>query len=341
MSVYSGQIFKSVERNKKRCIYAEWGDEKERLLNALVGPNQEDFPDVHRQLVPTVLPQDALPRSRLNRIESLYAQEISQYNQVHTFHINPSSNRPNLLNKLTQLAKDKLNNLDNQVQEMWSVLAYMANVSPLSRNFDPIKSRQTGPQFVKQALAYLELCYKQYMNTVIQKNRRVGLRGGVPNVYNTVTSFVSITFQLPQSLVGLLDISQGHPLWPHVYYSLRSGDIGAAVRFLKEAGVCPDLLKLLQHKQQQQRQQQLHQQHQVGDEERPNAKLEGQLKLEYSNKLRVCTDPYKKAVSVDFLSLSLSLTLDPSSLNLICLPGLCHCFGLRSTRATSGGGAHH
>lgn len=299
-------------------MYAEWGDEKERLLNALVGPNQEDFPDVHRQLVPTVLPQDALPRSRLNRIESLYAQEITQYNQMHTFHINPSSNRPNLLNKLTQLAKDKLSNLDNQVHEMWSVLAYMANVSPLSRNSDPIKARQTGPQFVKQALAYLEQCYKQYMNTVIQKNRRVGLRGGVPNVYNTVSSFVSITFQLPQSLVGLLDVSQGHPLWPHVYYSLRSGDIGAAVQFLKEAGVCPDLLKLLQHKQQQQRQQQLHHQqhHSMGDEERPNAKLEGQLKLEYSNKLRVCTDPYKKAVSdegnlstsISNLSLSLSLS---------------------------------
>lgn len=328
------QIFKSVERNKKRCIYAEWGAEKERLLNALVGPNQEDFPDVHRQLVPTVLPQGALPRSRLNRIESIYAQEISQYNQVPRFHSNPSSNRPNLLNKLTQLAKDKLSNLDNQVHEMWSVLAYMTNVSPLSRNFDPIKSRQTGPQLVKQALAYLELCYKQYMNTVIQKNRRVGLRGGVPNVYNTVSSFVSITFQLPQSLVGLLDISHGHPLWPHVYYSLRSGDIGAAVRFLTEADVCRDLLKLLQHKQQQQKQQH---HHPVGDEERPDAKLEGQLKLEYSNKLRVCTDPYKKAVSEG----ATTTTYISQSSNLICLPGLCHCFGLRSTRAASGGGAHH
>ncbi|KAH8398003.1 hypothetical protein KR222_009392 [Zaprionus bogoriensis] len=297
-------IFKTVERNKMLCIYAEWGNEKERLLNALVGPNQEDFPDVHRQLVPTVLPQDALPRSRLNRIESLYAQEITLYNQVHTFHINASNSRPNLLNKLTQLAKDKLSNIDNQVYEMWSVLSYMANVTPLSRNCDPLQSRQRGSQFVKQALAYLELCYKQYMNTVIQKNRRVGLRGGVPNVYNTVASFVSITFQLPQSLVGLLDVSHGRPLWPLVYYSLRSGDIGAAMQFLKDDGVCPELLKLLQHKQQQHKQQ-LHQQQQhqyLGDQERPNAKLEGQLKLEYSNKLRVCTDPYKKAVYAIVLS---------------------------------------
>ncbi|XP_034479428.1 nuclear pore complex protein Nup93-1 [Drosophila innubila] len=287
-------IFKSVDRNRMRCIYAEWGEDKERLLNALVGPNQEDFPDVHRQMVSTVLPQEALPRSRLNRIESLYAQEICAYNQFKTAYIQQSSHRPNLLTKLTQLAKEKLNDIDNQVPEMWSVLSYMANVSPLVRNSDPIKARQTGPQFVQQALAYLEQCYKQYMNTVIQKNRLVGLRGGIPNVYNTVSSFVSISFQLPQSLVGLLDISNGRPLWSLVYYSLRSGDLGAAVQFLKEGGVCPDLLKLLQHKQQQQKHQQSHQQ--LGDQERPHTKLEGQLKLEYNNKLRVCTDPYKKAV---------------------------------------------
>lgn len=279
-----------------RCIYAEWGEDKERLLNALVGPNQEDFPDVHRQMVSTVLPQDALPRSRLNRIESLYAQEICDYNQFKTGYIQHSSHRPNLLTKLTQLAKEKLNDIDNQVPEMWSVFSYMANVAPLVRHSDPIRARQTGQQFVQQALAYLEQCYKQYMNTVIQKNRLVGLRGGIPNVYNTVSSFVSISFQLAQSLVGLLDISNGRPLWALVYYSLRSGDLGAAVQFLKEGGVCPDLLKQLQHKQQQQKHHQSNQQ--LGDQERPHTKLEGQLKLEYNNKLRVCTDPYKKAVNI-------------------------------------------
>jgi len=302
-----------------RCIYADWGEEKERLLNALVGPNQDDFPDVHRQMVATVLPQDALPRSRLNRIESLYAQEICAYNQFNTAYVQQSNNRPNLLTRLTHLAQEKLNDLDNQAYEMWSVLSYMANVSPLACNSDPIKSRQTGPHFVQQALAYLEQCYKQYMNTVIQKNRVVGLRGGIPNVYNTVSSFVSITFQMSQSLVGLLDISHGRPLWPLVYYSLRSGNLGAAVQFLKEGGVCPDLLKLLQHKQQQQKHQQPYQPQQLSDQERPHIKLEGQLKLEYNNKLRVCTDPYKKAVSIsnirkDLLNVNVSL----------CISGVCH-----------------
>ncbi|XP_030564508.1 nuclear pore complex protein Nup93-1 [Drosophila novamexicana] len=284
-------IFKSVERNKMRCIFAEWGEEKERLLNALVGPNQDDFPEVHRHMVPTVLPQSALPRSRLNRVEAMYAQEIKLYNQVH----NQGTQRPNLLVQFTQVVKEQQNTFDNQIHEMWSVLSYMANVTPLSRSADPIKSRQSGAPFVQQALGYLEQCYKQYMNTVIQKNRLVGMRGGIPNVYNTVCSYVAITFQMPQSLIGLLDVSAGRPLWPLVYYSLRSGDLGAGVQFLKEGGVCVDLLKLLQHKHQIKQQQQ-QQQYQLGDQERPNAKLEGQLKLEYNNKLRVCTDPFKKAV---------------------------------------------
>ncbi|XP_062141138.1 nuclear pore complex protein Nup93-1 [Drosophila sulfurigaster albostrigata] len=291
-------IFRNVERIRMWRMFAEWGEEKERLLNALVGPNQEDFPDVHRQMVPTVLPQDALPRSRLNRMEAIYAHEICAYNQSATFQWKLQGHRPNLLTKLTQLAKETLSNLDSQVHEMWSVLSYMANVSPLGRSTDPLKARQTGPQFVQQALAYLEKCYRQYMNTVIQKNRLVGLRGGIPNVYNTVSSFVSITFQQPQSLVGLLDVSHNRPLWALVYYSLRSGDYAAAVQFLKEGGVCPELLKLLQHKQQQQKLQQQQAGHpqQFGYLERPHAKFEGQLKLEYNNKLRVCTDPYKKAV---------------------------------------------
>lgn len=279
-----------------RCIFVEWGEEKERLLNALVGPNQDDFPEVHRHMVSTVLPQSALPRSRLNRVESMYAQQITLYNHVH----NQGSQRANLLSQFTQMVKDPSNSLDTHIQEMWSVLNYMAYVTPPNRNAEPLKVRQSGSPFVQQALIYLEQCYKQYMNTVIQKNRLVGLRGGIPNIYNTVCSYVTITFQSPQSMVGLLDVSDNRPLWPLVYYSLRSGDLGAAVEFLKEGGVCPDLVKLLQHKhqiKQKQQQAQLQQQlHQLGEQERPNAKLEGQLKLEYSNKLRVCTDPFKKAV---------------------------------------------
>ncbi|EDW82712.1 uncharacterized protein Dwil_GK24989 [Drosophila willistoni] len=273
-------IFDSVERSKWRCIYAEWGREKERLLNSLVGPKQEDFPDVLRQTVSSVLHENPTPKSRLTNIELLYAKQINKYNHTHMSGV--GGHRPNLITKFTKLARKKFP--DELVHEMWSVLEYMAGVAPLTRNVDPIKNRQTTPQFVQQARTYLERRYRQYMNTVIKQNLSIAERGGIPNIYNMVSSFVGVTFQLPQTLIGLLDVDNARPLWPLVYYSLRSGDLSAAVQFLKEAGMCPELLKymiLLER----------------GDEaEKSNSKLVGQLKLEYNNKLRLCSDPFKKAV---------------------------------------------
>lgn len=276
-------IFEAVERQKWRCIYAEWGEEKELLLNALVGPHQEDFPDVQRQMVRTAMADEPTPFSRLNVIQQLYAKEISAYNLMHI----QGTQRTNLVSTFAQLAQQSFD--DSLVAEMWNVLVFMADVTPLSRNIDPIKSRQSAPQFIQQARTYLERRYKTYMNKVIEQNLVVARRGGIPNVYNLVGSYVGVTFQQPQSLCGLHDVTNGRPLWPLVYYSLRSGDMGAAVRYLKEAGTCPDLLKLMTLLK-------------MGDRDPSTAKLEGQLKLEYNNKLHVCTDPYKKAVYVIVLA---------------------------------------
>ncbi|XP_068159927.1 nuclear pore complex protein Nup93-1 [Drosophila tropicalis] len=272
-------IFDSVERSKWRCIYAEWGREKERLLNSLVGPKQEDFPDVLRQTVSSVLQENPTPKSLLTNIELLYALEITTYNHTH---LSAVGHRPNLIAKFTKLAREKFP--DEFVHEMWSVLEFMAGVTPLTRNVDPIKNRQTTPQFVQQARTYLERRYRHYMNTVIKQNLAIAQRGGVPNIFNMVSSFVGVTFRGPQTLVGLLDVNNSRPLWPLVYYSLRSGDLSAAVQFLKESGACPELLKymiLLQES---------------DEAEKSNSKLVGQLKLEYNNKLRLCSDPFKKAV---------------------------------------------
>ncbi|KAH8368370.1 hypothetical protein KR084_010436 [Drosophila pseudotakahashii] len=276
-------IFEAVERQKWRCVYAEWGEEKESLLNALVGPCQQDFPDVQRQMVPTAMADEPTPFSRLNVIQQLYAKQIVAYNESHI----QGTQRANLVSTFARLAQDSFD--DPLVAEMWSVLEFMAGVTPLSRNIDPIKSRQTAPQFIQQARTYLERRYKTYMNKVIEQNLVAARRGGIPDVYNLVGSYVGVTFQQPQSLYGLHDVNNGRPLWPLVYYSLRSGDMGAAVRYLKESGTCPDLLKLMTLQK-------------MGDRDTSTAKLEGQLRLEYNNKLHVCTDPYKKAVYVIVLA---------------------------------------
>ncbi|EDX01629.1 nuclear pore complex protein Nup93-1 [Drosophila yakuba] len=276
-------IFESVERQKWRCVYSEWGEEKESLLNALVGPNQQDFPDVQRQMVPTAMADEPTPYSRLNVHQQLYAEQITIYNESHIQGIQ----RPNLVSTFAHLAREFFD--DDLVAEMWNVLESMSAVTPLSRSIDPIKNRQTAPHFVHQARTYLEGRYKTYMKQFIDTNLILARLGGIPNVYHLVRSYVAVTFQRPQSLYGLLDVNNGRPLWPLVYYSMRSGDMDAAAMYLKESGTCPDLLKLMTLRKN-------------GEAGTSMAKLEGQLKLEFNNKLHDCTDPYKKAVYVILLA---------------------------------------
>ncbi|KAH8342988.1 nuclear pore complex protein Nup93-1 [Drosophila kikkawai] len=274
-------ITTTVERQKWRSVYSEWGNMKESLLNALVGPSQQDFPDMQRQKVATELPDEPTPFSRLSYFETLYAKEITSYNESHI----QGGHRTNLVATFANLAKSFD---DPLVTEMWNVLYCMANETPMSRNIDPIQSRQSAPKFIQKARTYLERRYKIYMNAVTEKNLVLAKRGGIPSLYNLVCSYVGVEFQHSHSLTGLLNVdNNGKPLWPHVYYSLRCGDQAAAVQFLKESGTCPELLKLMMLKR-------------LGDtstsEISSTAKLEGQLKLDYNNKLRICSDPYKKAV---------------------------------------------
>lgn len=275
------QIFKSVERQKWRCIYSEWGEEKEALLNALVGPNQQDFPDVQFQIVPTAMADEPTPYSQLNGHEQMYAEQIAIHNQSIIL-----GRRPNLLSTLAHVVQDSFN--DESVAEMWNVLQFMTALPPVSSTIDPIKNRQTSPQFVEQARTYLERRYRTYMRKFIVANLAKARRGGIPSVYHMVRSYVGVTLQGQRALYGLHDVNNGQPLWPHVYYSLRSGDMDAAALYLKESGTCPDLLTLLTLRKN-------------GDRDNLMVKLEGQLKLEYNSRLRACTDPYKKAVSAHLL----------------------------------------
>ncbi|KAH8304435.1 hypothetical protein KR059_009652 [Drosophila kikkawai] len=264
-------VYSTVEHRKWHCVYADWGMEKEALLNSMVGPNQQDFPEAQCHRVPTQLPDTPAPISRLNGLEHLYAKEICS-------DVQSLNQRPSLMVRFASLAFD-----DPVVREMWSVLRYMTKGVSLSPNSDPIQSRQTTMQFIKPARTLLERRYKNRMIEFTEKNLAIAKRGGIPNVYNLVRSYVSVSFQLHHSLAGMQDVVNGRPLWPLVYYSLRCGDPDAAVQFLKESGTCPDLLELMAQQLQQ-------------DSESSSKTIKRQLELEYKDRLRHCSDPYKKAV---------------------------------------------
>lgn len=77
------------------------------------------------------------------------------------------------------------------------------------------------------------------MCDVVRANPAAAMRGGEPGTYPLVRGFVGLRLQM-QNLQGLADgIIGDRPLWPMVYYCLRSGDPSAALHCLKKAGyVC-------------------------------------------------------------------------------------------------------
>lgn len=74
------------------------------------------------------------------------------------------------------------------------------------------------------------------MSTIISGNLEQAKRGGVPSIFNLVSSYVSLTFN-QGACFGLQDASiEGKPLWPMVYFCLRCGDMQSALRCMQMGG---------------------------------------------------------------------------------------------------------
>lgn len=74
------------------------------------------------------------------------------------------------------------------------------------------------------------------MSDVVRANPAAAMRGGEPGTYPLVRGFVGLRLQ-GQSSQGLADgVVDDRPLWPMIYYCLRSGDANAALHCLRKAG---------------------------------------------------------------------------------------------------------
>ncbi|XP_017111969.1 nuclear pore complex protein Nup93-1 [Drosophila elegans] len=254
----------SVSKQKWASMNSAWNEEKTRLLDALIAPSQ-NFIDLQRLPEPTILNPHCQPRSCLDPLELIYAQELRHYNEL----LLKGSNRPNLVQKFAQLSQSFG---DARLMDMWTLLACVTQISePL--HCDPIKSRQQRPDFVNHAKSYLERRYRMFMCSQV---------GGsyASNSYQLVLAYVSRRFSAQQT-IGLVDTVGERPLWPLVYYGLRCGSAETAVEFLREAGSSHEEFAQL-----------------VADRisGEINSRIENQLKLQYANKIRNSTDAYKKAV---------------------------------------------
>lgn len=256
---------------------AEWKQEKRKILNAL-GANSGVFIEMGKQT--NLIERPAPVIANLGPAETIYVSQIIDYNKA----IERGIQKPNLVNVLSCIANEFR---DAKVNDMWEIIKYMVQIPPFPQSEDPIKSRYSKPfieALVTQGKKYLEDRYKTYMTNIINDNLTQAARGGIPGTYYLVRSFVGLRLQ--GEYLGLQDgVIDDRPLWPMVYYCLRSGDIAATIYCLKKSGLpeYQEIISILDAK--------------LNNPNSPEInKLEDSIRFSYRRIVRNDTDPYKRII---------------------------------------------
>lgn len=277
-------VFKRVREQKKRSIYDEWKEKKQVLLTAINDVEQKEQ-SVTKCCALQASQVTKSSESSLCGIRLLQAQELMRYNYGEKF---------SLLTRFNQLAQKHAKEWD--IPQMWSLLEHVVNKMdpPAITDCDALRTRQMASQFLKQSCLYLEQCFRMQMYSTNSRSSHLIHCNTLTSVHDQVQHYVRFTCNLLATEIHcrLQDMVNGRALWPHVYYSIRCGDLHAAMQFLKDWGNnYPDMLELML---------QLHMlnEHQVSKyEQLVETRCKMSLALQYKTKWQQCTDPYQKVVS--------------------------------------------
>ncbi|CAH0556800.1 unnamed protein product [Brassicogethes aeneus] len=255
----------------------EWKQEKRKILYAMGGhsggliENVKPLSIMHERSFSTA--------PNLGPIETIYFAKVKEYNTS----VKRDLQKPNLVDIFLKVANEFK---DAKVKDMWEIIRYMTQTPSFPQSEDAIKTRYSKlyvNALVKQGKKYLEDRYKTYMSNIINENLSQAARGGVPGTYPLVRSFVGLRLQ--GEYIGLKDGRiDDRPLWPMVYYCLRSGDITAAIYCLKRSNTSEfdDLITLLEAK--------------LSNSSADLSKLEDNLRFHYRRFIRNETDPFKRII---------------------------------------------
>ncbi|CAG9768838.1 unnamed protein product [Ceutorhynchus assimilis] len=258
---------------------SQWKQEKMKIISALSGNSGLAVKFGKSQTV--FIKNRPAPLAQMPPNEKIYACKVIEYN---TSLVRGLSSKTNLINVFENVAAEFK---DSKVKDMWDIIKYMVQLSPFPQSDDPIKARNSPliiHDLVCQGKKYLQDRYKLFMNNIVNENLAQANRGGVPGTYPLVRSFLGLRFSGEYSGLndGLID---ERPLWPMVYYCLRSGDFAAAIYCLKKSGLSQfeEIIRLLEMKL-----------------KCPSSceipKLEDNIRLSYRTDIRSTTDPFKRIV---------------------------------------------
>ncbi|EZA58757.1 hypothetical protein DMN91_008762 [Ooceraea biroi] len=254
-------------------MLGKWKQMRFEIINAMTAPSGE-LVDLRGAPQRTKLAGSMV--SGLSNVEVAYVKELQNYND----HVLRGITRPSLFVAFLK-ASESFN--DKKIVDLWQMVRCMIDIPPIPRK-DQIKSRSTPAteqKIVSQAKKYLENRYRDFMNSIISENLVQAKRGGLPGTLPLVKSFVGLKVQSMRDLEDV--VVEDKPLWPLVYYCMRSGDYRAALQCLDQCSVeFPKFKAALEEA--------------CDDpQQRASSRAESILKLHYRKQVRSVNDPYKRA----------------------------------------------
>ena len=157
--------------------------------------------------------------------------QVGQYNES----VSKGGLKPNLAENLANLFPEEK---DAEVAMMWEMVLKMAEITPPNPNADAAKYRAStsvSRGIIHKSKNYLEAAFLKFVKNTVFTNLQKAELGGVPGTFHLIRSFlnVKISPHTPGLEDGLVD---GVPVWPLIFFCLRSGDISAAIKAASEAG---------------------------------------------------------------------------------------------------------
>ncbi|XP_017780537.1 PREDICTED: nuclear pore complex protein Nup93-like [Nicrophorus vespilloides] len=271
--------YKSIMEQTWEHESGEWKQEKRKILNAMTGPSGNFIDPLKKESM--FMESPIVGSMHMTYQEAVYAAKIIELNK-RSLRGDPK------IDLVSYFAKAAEEFKDTKVNDMWEIIKFMTEIQPICSTEDAISARKSKlviMDLVHHAKKYLETRYKTYMSNVINENLMIAQRGGIPGTYPLVKSYLGIRLQ--GGYVGLVDGDvEDRPLWPMVYYCLRSGDISAALECLEKSSSTqrfPELVAILRAK--------------YSNPKHPDIqKLEEAVRYQYRRLVRNETDPFKRIV---------------------------------------------
>ncbi|KAK7873073.1 hypothetical protein R5R35_000357 [Gryllus longicercus] len=270
--------FETAEHRMWDDVNNRWRQEKLKALNALLGSSDEMLGIAARPEVSIINDGSISSRSQLDDQQSAYASAVTEYNRLAV----QGALRPSLIDRFHDAVRDLH---ENKAMDLWNMVACMTEIPPQSLG-DPLKARATSTveqTLITQARKFLENRYKVFMRNKVECNLQEARRGGRPGTLPLVICYAKL--QQVSVVPGLEEVTvDGQPLWPVVYFCLRSGEPGAALTAASQAGsALEEFVSVLKELEK-------------SPDRRLSTHLEQNLRFHYQRSVRASTDPFKKVV---------------------------------------------